>query len=535
MGYRAIIADDEPKILKLVRMLGHWEEYGIEIVCECHDGKETLESILREKPDFVISDIKMPDLDGLEMIEAARKNAADCLFVLISGYRHFEYAQSAIALNVVDYLLKPIEEEQLNRTLEKLCRQCDQRELNKAQQKELQQFRSIQSQQLMDDFWRDYHSRKPSASAIRGEDINSINQKYGTSFVPGLFQVINVVTNISETMWRTSDILGSRVDMLFGKCFEKCASFCVSRLYGGYELILNYPENMKRQVQEGIRGLFFGLKDLRELYGDFRLNIGVSSVSDKSEELLKLIREARAAEWGRLVIMNDSVLEYSQIASLKQIKKEEIVSAKELSHITDCVKYLRKQELGELFSEIHKRAMTNSNCNPAVMADIFFDLLEFAADGVSEGNREELIGRGLYAFSDARNFPQVTQKLYLQLEEYIEAEEKKASEKIRKPIIEAVSYVRAHYMEPISAEDVATASHVSATYLSRLFKEEMDTGFLDFLTQVRLEEAQKLLSDTNLSIKEIAGKIGYPDEKYFSKLFKKITGLKPSEYRRIYG
>ncbi len=106
---------------------------------------------------------------------------------------------------------------------------------------------------------------------------------------------------------------------------------------------------------------------------------------------------------------------------------------------------------------------------------------------------------------------------------------------MRKPVAEAVRYINIHYASPISAEDVAAASHVSPAYLSKLFKEELEIGFNEYLTQVRLEAAQKLLSETNLSVKEIAGNVGYPDEKYFSKLFRKVTGIKPTEYRRIYG
>lgn len=98
----------------------------------------------------------------------------------------------------------------------------------------------------------------------------------------------------------------------------------------------------------------------------------------------------------------------------------------------------------------------------------------------------------------------------------------------------AVQYIKEHYQEQISLEDVAAAGNVSPNYLSKLFRNEMGIGFLDYMTQIRLKESEKLLEETNLSIKEIAAKVGYLDEKYYSKLFKKATGIKPSEYRRIY-
>ena len=125
MSYRLIIADDEPKIISLIKTLGHWNQYGIEVIDECSDSYTALDSILEHNPDIVISDIKMPGLDGIELIEEARKRGSKALFILISGYRQFEYARSAIALNVCDYLLKPVSEEQLNITLDKVVRQLE--------------------------------------------------------------------------------------------------------------------------------------------------------------------------------------------------------------------------------------------------------------------------------------------------------------------------------------------------------------------------------------------------------------------------
>ena len=119
MKYRLVIADDENKIIQLIKQLGHWEELNIEIVDECTNGRTAYESIREKKPDLVLSDIKMPVYDGIELIQKLRDEGIDPFFILLSGYRHFEYARSAIQLNVIDYLLKPIDEEQLNRTLKR--------------------------------------------------------------------------------------------------------------------------------------------------------------------------------------------------------------------------------------------------------------------------------------------------------------------------------------------------------------------------------------------------------------------------------
>lgn len=535
VSYRVIIADDERKILQLIRVLGHWEEYQIEIVDECHDGRSTLGSIRRNRPDFVISDIKMPDLDGIELIEESRREGLECLFILVSGYRHFEYARSAIALNVVDYLLKPIEEERLNKTLEKVCRQIDQMREDREEKAELKQIRLRQQQTRLQEFWKDLLSRGENSAARNLLTEEQCNRAYQTEFVPGCYQALCVVSNMNGILEHADSLFSEEITRALHHCFDGCAVCYANRDLCGYAVILNYKKENQANVREGISALYYSIRNLSEVYGAFRLNIGVSTVKENCQDLRKALREALDAEWGRLIMMRDGVLDYSQIAGLQRVNVNSIVSRQELDKIGSCVKYLRREELGDLFSGLHRRSSAYSNCYPGSMADSFYAILDAVSENVPEENRKPAKQYCYYAYMDARNFQLLMKNLYLKLEEYILAEEKKLKQKAGKPIGEAVRFIRANYAKAISAEEVAEAGNVSTAYLSRLFREELGIGFSEFLTQVRLEEAERLLADTNLSVKEIAGAVGYPDEKYFSRLFKKTTGIKPTEYRRIYG
>ena len=147
MNYRMIIADDEPMLIQLIKKLGCFEQLGIQIVDECHDGEEACQSIQENKPDFVLTDIQMPVYDGLEIVEKTRQILPDTLFVLISGYRVFEYARSAIQLNVVDYLLKPVTAEQLNTVLERLCRLTDEKRRQAADEASFHSLRNAEQKQ----------------------------------------------------------------------------------------------------------------------------------------------------------------------------------------------------------------------------------------------------------------------------------------------------------------------------------------------------------------------------------------------------
>lgn len=118
---KVLIADDEPRVGQLVKHLIHWEELGLSFVDICRDGRTALERIEQEQPEIVITDIRMPVLTGLELVQQVTERFPQTRFVVISGYRYFEYAQKALKYGVEDYLLKPIDEEELNRTLKKIC------------------------------------------------------------------------------------------------------------------------------------------------------------------------------------------------------------------------------------------------------------------------------------------------------------------------------------------------------------------------------------------------------------------------------
>ena len=536
MNYKVIIADDEKKILQLIRFLGKWEQYGIEIVDECHDGSTALESIKRNRPDFVISDIKMPELDGIELIKATKDAGIDCLFILLSGYRHFEYARSAIALNVVDYLLKPIDEEQLNRTLERICLQMKK---TREERQNMENIRDMQKKQIYKEkrasFWKGLmEDGAPGKVLSHAYTREQCNEEYGTGFSKQCFQVIMISTNISGILEQGVSLFEDTLEGFLSKYLESCAVCCYHVTFRGSIIIVNYDEADKKKVEGNIAALYYEIRDLNEIYGEFRLNFGVSDMMKDIRDLRKAFREAQAAEWGRLVTMQNGVLYYSQICGLRHMDETQMFDAEELERIKNSVKYLRREELSDLFQKLFERALACSNYAPGDLAYAFFKIMNSILEILS-AEEQQVEEKWFYAYVEAGNFSQAIKNLYLAVDEFIVEKQKRIKQKNGKPINEALKYIQENYANPISQEEVARAGNVSSTYLSKLFKEETGIGFTEYVTKVRLEESEKLLADTAMSIKEIAAAVGYPDEKYYSRLFKKSTGIKPSEYRKIYG
>ncbi len=534
MGYRMLIADDEKMIIQLIRQLGHWEELGIEIIDECYDGEDALESILTKRPDFVLSDIQMPVYDGIQLIEKVREHDLDVLFILLSGYRYFEYARSAIKLNVVDYLLKPVDEEQLNEILEKVCRAVDEKRRQNADQESLLSYRTADENSRRKEFWEIIlNTDKKEGGKFLTRD--RILERFQIDFHEKWFQVVYVDTNLAGILGTDHSVFNDKVKGYMEGVFKNVAHLVHYVGYIGHILILNYDESHRSEVQNAVSVLFYKIRDLNEIYGEFRLNIGCSMIKDDSEKLPEAFEEALSAEWGHLVFFGNKVLKYEQVSGLTPFSPSDIVNEEELSALAEGVRYLRLEELERIFSEINRRTVRYQNGGAQDMLQTFTTVRTAVLGAMPEVKRGKAAEHYYMAYQNARNFQNVFQNIYEMLRKYIQEEQKQLNEKLCKPIEEAIHYMRKNYGNCVSLEDVAEAANVSAPYLSKIFKEKMEIGFNDYLTKIRLEESQKFLIDTNLSVKEIAFMVGYSDEKYYSKLFKKFVGIKPTDYRRLYG
>ncbi|MDY3918229.1 MAG: response regulator [Candidatus Limivivens sp.] len=374
MGYRLIIADDEPKIIDLIRQLGHWEELDITIIDECRTGRQAYESILRNNPDFVLSDIRMPGYDGIELIKKVREVNPEPLFILISGYRHFEYARSAVSLNVMDYLLKPVDEKQLNETLTRVCRRIDQIRIQREESSVMSAIRAVKSRQEMEEFWKlllEYGMKK---TTVRFRSEEECNARFHTEFVPGCYQILCVFSDLSAVLGQEDSLSSSKVESFIRESFRNLARVYYHTTYMGSVIVLNFQEKNRAAVREAISVLYYNIRDLSELYGEFRLNIGVSLVKDSISGLSEAIVEAYAAEWGGLVLTRNGILDYYQISGLPRFSGERLVTEEETAQIKDCMKYLRKEELSDLFERIYRRAGELSNSYPDDIRKVFFEL-----------------------------------------------------------------------------------------------------------------------------------------------------------------
>ena len=533
MGYRMIIADDEEMLIELIKRLGHFETYDIQIVDECHDGEEAYESILKNRPDFVLTDIQMPSLDGLEMIEHVQHTLPDTLFVLLSGYQYFEYAQTAVRLNVVDYLLKPINEDQLNALLERLCRMTDEHRRQQFDREELRDIRDRESREKIDQFW----NWMLTASATDGSDAQwKIVQpeKYGLTFSENLFRLLAIETRLSiSTGTRFS--FEKKLDELTESAFQNKVSYLCCHRGFRYYILINFAEENAGAMRSAVNNLYYACRELHDVFGEFRLTLGLSQIKDTFEKLPSAASEVNDAIWGRLFFVGDQQIRYEQLNGMKRMKLSEFLPEEKARLLADAVRYLKKDVMASVFSDLEKVLQRYPMMHPHDLGCAVETLIVYAVANVAEDEREKQRAALDEAVQAAWNPQQTLQSIFGTLETYMDERSLRLERANRQPVRIAVDYIQRHYNDAISLESVAEVAGVSSAYLSKLFREIQETGFNEYLTDVRMEASKHLLADTRMPVRDVASAVGYQDEKYYAKLFKKQFGIKPTDYRKLYG
>lgn len=523
--FRAIIIDDEQNICNLIQILGDWDALSIEVEAIFCDSEDALSFILLHKPEIVITDIKMPVYDGLELIERTRAAGLDSAFIIISGYRHFEYAHKAMQFGIVDYLLKPVNEDELNKTLRKICQSLT--------DKQREDTEKATYHDLIAEKCTGCHSallRDLEDDNLTADNLDDFNHTYLTDFTYDHFRVVLLNTSVPQ-LHISNTSFQCKIEDIAQTIFAEY-SFPVSVPDPkGIFCFINYPASKSSVIFNDISRFFSHISALSDIYGSFSLSFGVG---DEVVSFLQLRNSYLASieyEKTKLLLGWDRILSYlpscltdrkiSQPSLTENDFKNFFIYLE--SHNTDMIRQWFenwKSSLGRNgFSDIQELFLNRSRIL-ALTEKVFPEYKD---------NSE------ITVLTDcARNIPDFLNKLQKHILTIVEDKISENTQLELLPIRRAKEYVKSHYALPITLEEVADFVKYNPSYLSTAFKKHTGQNFSEYLSEVRMEEAKLLLRTSQLSIMEISEKIGYSDSKYFRKLFKKLTGIKPSDYRKLY-
>lgn len=527
---KVLIADDEPRVAMLVKQLIHWQEQGLECVGLFQDGQSALDAIRQLHPDIVITDIRMPVLSGLELIEKTLESEPQVRFVVISGHRYFEYAQRAIKYGVQDYLLKPIDEEELNRVLGKICAEkADQQSRQEHLTRMENSFRN--SRRLLD--------REILQQLLSGgiTDVGTLNQDYGTGFLEGCYQALVVKVDRApgtEPHADTERLLMDKLRARIEKTLQGQRFLCCVQEGMRFMLLFNYAPQERETQSQVLRRLVEECRNYAENYHCYRICMGSSEESRDFSQCARLLKMAEHTMLRKLF--------EGYGMRLKPLPGEE--DARPLEELWRTQEAALANSMDSMQGEAvsaRVRLLFENARERRLAAWLYFALVERITEVFAKwaASRSLTLTAGWREHTQERceNCQSVT-TLCRCVCEAMEGELQTLHEQqLRqedRPIRVAMEYVQKHYAEHITLEDVAAMSGFNPTYFSDVFKRKSGKNFSDYLTEVRMAAAKELLRNTRKTVYEVAEAAGYKDAKYFSQQFARYAGMKPTEYRKLY-
>lgn len=529
---KVMIADDEERICRLIEALVDWEALGMEVAAIAHNGLEAAEYVEKFCPDILITDIRMPGCSGLELIEKVKKTRPELEIIIISGYAHFEYAKSAIKFGVGEYLLKPINKTELTTTLERLQAKITNRLREEEDRQQLEQKTRNDVERLQGLLLERLLEEKEGALTVLG-----LREEYYLEMQPGCFQGIWLKIDSSEeelgeegkriVMGRSGKLLESS---LRPKCFDM---LCREQDWGGYIGILNYEEGRQEEIRRILKDCLNQLESGKNLYGEIFFSLAAGSIVREASEMGKSLREASVMIEERLTRGTGRFLDYMPEGASALHEKN--LPEKYLRAVTHAVEILSREEAEKAIEQLKQGVSEVKDVRGYEILELVSSCGGLFLSQTESGSRREALQQFRSACRRCGSQEALFRALGQLQETCIGELVKQREGDMLRPIRQAKQYIRNHYSEPITQEEVSDVVGLSSTYFSALFKKEEGEGFARYLTGVRMEQAKILLRESTYSVSEICRRVGYNDLKHFIRNFEKATGLKPTAYRKLYG
>jgi len=533
---KVLIADDEKDIVDLIAYL--IKELDVEIVGQASDGLEAYEMILEKNPDVVISDIRMPGLTGLKLVEKVRQAGSHAEFIIISGYRDFEYAKTALQHGVQEYLLKPIKKDELTSLLNRLNRK-------KYLKDEKQQAEQVQQQKFNEQvsrIRREYLRKLLHQIPISENDQMLVGENAPIASAEAC--IYGVITLKLDHIEHENVDFGAYAAILENMCEKyttkiKSDSFDAECFYQGTKghIAFNYAPEQHLSMDKKKKYLSEILREDNEKYEFINVTLGIGVRVEAQKDLPLAFTTAQAAVDNRIVLGCGGIIDAANLAQ-KQLYYQVVIPSQIEMRIWKGVFELNTEEVGNCLNDAMRTYYHGEEKELQTIyqfAKLWIQLLEKAVVGNNLLDCTSLPEKEVWELriNSCTSLPECKEYLSDYMMKIIELCNDVQKSYEAKPIRQVKEYIEQNYDKGIALEEIGKMVCLNPVYLSTLFKNQTGMNITNYVIKVRMEAAKKLLTESHMSVSAIAGKVGYTDTKYFSKIFTKQVGIKPMEYRKF--
>ncbi len=530
MNLKVMLIDDEPIIMQGLSKLIDWEAEGYEIVSMAQNGKDALGYLKENEVDLIITDIRMPEMDGMEFIKQVRETKlSDAYIILLSGYSDFGYAKQAIKYNCADYILKPIQEKVLLESLH-----------NVAMKK-----RKVIQRQKDDMHLRRICLEKNIFELLRGSfDNNAVEYVKEHMRILGNISYVHIrMENISYL----KELADDEINMLKKELYDACVSYLQTdsdhllfNNYGmeeSYDIGLIYCDYMAKEA--GMSKEEFLLKFQRRVEAKVD-KIHVSLLVGKPvEEIPKISNSySSACVLRTLKGFKERKAVYYYEEDIHTNPNKVLICKKSLDRLITAIEQNQHSEIEEstklFFLEMEELGMEEETISMNINY-LLFQLIHLAVEQDESVNQEEVmlfIGEKISSKGISPKEHNYLLEFAYEYTDYLIQLRKNASKGI---LQELEKEVRLHYGENLTLRELSQKYYVNSSYLGQVFRKKYGQSFKDYLCSYRISMAAKELLQTDKKIGQIAEEVGYHDTDYFITKFIEQIGCTPAKYRRNAG
>lgn len=528
-GYSVLLVDDEEEACQVIMKKLDWEQMGFYIAGYARNGVEALELAEEMQIDVVMTDIKMPYMDGLELCRRLKESYPKTRAIIFSGFDEFEYAKEAIKIEVEEYMLKPVHVKELREVFERIKSNLDREMDEKRNIEKLREYYMQSLPVLQENFYTSLLEGR-----IPGDSIEQYARNYKIS-LKGPYYIVTVLHISKGTDGEEMDpfLLAVSVRKL---AEEQLAGLWDSKVvtYLGDSIVIS--QLRKEEPVNRFTDVMDRLCRMAKRVCNARVTAGIGHICSSPMQLALSYQGAKNAVSYRVLYGNTRAISIAETDPQENadLPWEEPYIQKILKKIKMGETGPLKEAIGEFISRLGGSRMSLQKYRILIM-ELITEIFRFGAN--NQMNLEEIFGKDSDVYTRAMQLEspealgQWLKDNCLKMQNVILHERQDSTKSFVK---KAIEYVAEHYPDQdLSIETVCGHLNVSASYFSTVFKKETGKTFINYLTDYRMEEAAGLLLSGNEKTYIIAGRVGYADPNYFSYVFKKQYGMSPSKYKMM--
>ncbi len=524
---KVLLVDDEPFILQGLTVLVDWEAEGFEIAGTAANGREALEYLKENQVDLIIADIRMPVMTGLELLQTIReKEISHAYFIILSGYNDFRYAQKAIHYSCMDYILKPVQREELVELLQRVLKQKEIVVKNEEDSRKMKRAYLAQSLAPV------LHGKFDQSQLDYLKNEWKLSE--GVRYIHISFDDISMLEEMSdEELKEMKDKLLGGCQYFLGEDYDHCFKDLIG-FEEDYEIGFVYCDYMAAERGMSTEAFLDKLHKNASM-GGFNVPI-VLLVGKRVEDISKIsisYSSACVLRSFKGFRSSKSIYYYEQEIHVNQSGM--LLCKQPLDKLIKAVEQNDRQAIGTSIDELYQEMESVGIMGEVVSMNtnyLLFQLIHLAVEQDETVNQQEVmryISENVSEAGIARGSRIHLKKFACEYAEYLIQMRKNVS---RGVLLEIEKEVKEHYAENLTLRELSQKYYLNSSYLGQIFRKRYGQSFKDYLSSFRMNEAASLLLKTDKKISEVAEAVGYHDTDYFINKFIELKGCTPSRYRK---